>query len=229
MKVAAYSGISNLYNYDLTSSQAYIALHEMRRYGIECHWLEDYIADSNKKAEYAKDVGITVAAWKQCLYTLLMGGPLPTNATSAFVSKVSILDYLGRGEVSIEVVSERLSKLWTVLKPFRKPLKLWHKAVLTEAKDNDGIITNSLGLTRQLKRGELERAAPIIAHKLQGAEAQYIHTVTVIAEDFDFVPLGNEHDGLITLGEIPNEAIEYAGMLTGMPYLDLEAVVKDQN
>jgi hypothetical protein len=33
--------------------------------------------------------------------------------------------------------------------------------------------------------------------------------------EYGFVPIGNEHDGLITIGEIPKEAID------GMPYLNL--------
>jgi hypothetical protein len=60
------------------------------------------------------------------------------------------------------------------------------------------------------------------AFYLQGVEAGYIHWITVLSKDFGYTCLSNQHDGLVTIGEIPEEAREIAKQRSGLKYAVLE-------
>jgi hypothetical protein len=217
MKFAAYTGIANIHNYDLSSSQVFIAIEEMKKYGIQCLWLEDYISDKNKRQLYADQIGIPVSDWKQCLLTLIMGGSLPSSATSPWSEHSSILQTLKEFfNDDDDKVANALGALRLMFTELMASLKKWHRLVYKEAVTN-GTVINAIGIERKLKDFGQRPISPMIAHILQGAEAYYIHTLTTLASEHGFVPIGNEHDGLITIGEIPTAAIEEAGQLTGMP------------
>ena len=64
------------------------------------------------------------------------------------------------------------------------------------------------GLIRPIT--DFNGTAGMVAHILQGMEACFIHTLTLLADTYGFVPLVNEHDGLITLGKIQDEAKQAA-------------------
>ncbi|WP_414530543.1 hypothetical protein [Nodularia chucula] len=70
------------------------------------------------------------------------------------------------------------------------------------------------------KLHELKRR--ISAFFLQGSEAAYIHHLTIISEHFGYRCLSNQHDGLITIGEIPQEAMDIAKRNSGLKYAFLE-------
>ncbi len=63
-------------------------------------------------------------------------------------------------------------------------------------------------------RSQLKRE--LAAFVLQGQEAAFIHHLTILSVEFDFVVVANEHDGLITIGDIPVAAMEKAGELSGL-------------
>lgn len=58
--------------------------------------------------------------------------------------------------------------------------------------------------------------------RLQGREAAYIHALTLIQDDFDYEVLRNEHDGLVVVGTIPDEAREMARRISGFHRANLE-------
>ena len=60
------------------------------------------------------------------------------------------------------------------------------------------------------RKQALNRRKATLTWKLQGLEAGYIHHLTAMAEHKGFEVIGNEHDGLITLGEIPECAMAQA-------------------
>lgn len=57
---------------------------------------------------------------------------------------------------------------------------------------------------------------------LQGAEAGFIHNLTILGPAYGFQTLNNQHDGLVTIGEIPQEAVDKAIELSGLRYAKLE-------
>lgn len=58
--------------------------------------------------------------------------------------------------------------------------------------------------------------------RLQGLEAAYMHALAVLAEEYDFEFLRNEHDGAVVLGEIPAEARKRAREMSGFERARLE-------
>ena len=61
-----------------------------------------------------------------------------------------------------------------------------------------------------------QRYGVIGAHVVQGIEAGFIHTLTALSGSYGFKVIGNEHDGIITIGEIPPAAVERAKELFGL-------------
>ncbi len=221
MKAAAYTGIPNLHNYDLSSSQVRIIAHAMATEGFTCQWLEDYIANPNKRALLAKEVGISEDAWKECLCSLLMGAHLPTNTKHHSNQTAAIVTSLRQASESQdnEHLNHTLTQLRQSFLGLTKHLKQW-QAHLCQRVEAGGHLTNATGLKRSWASFQGNRGA-IVAHYLQGVEAFYIHTLTTLADEFGFQVIGNEHDGLITIGEITEDAIEKANSLTGINYLEL--------
>lgn len=54
-----------------------------------------------------------------------------------------------------------------------------------------------------------------MAWYLQGLEAAYVHALTILSEKYNYRVMANEHDGLITIGSIPEEAWKEARELSG--------------
>ena len=66
---------------------------------------------------------------------------------------------------------------------------------------------------------ELKRK--LAAFFLQGVEAGYIHWITILSKDFGYEVLSNQHDGVVVLGEIPEEAMQIAKQRSGLKYAEL--------
>ena len=58
----------------------------------------------------------------------------------------------------------------------------------------------------------------LAAFILQGREARYIHELTLLSERYGFRVIGNEHDGIVTVGEVPDEAAREAAEASGMAF-----------
>jgi hypothetical protein len=215
MKAAAYGSLIETYNYDLTSSQMALTMLEFERNGIHCPWIQSYLNEPHKRAEYARFVGVTVDTWKNCLYTILMTGHIPTNTKWQGSPVVETLEDEIKSPVE---VAAALSRLRNVLKPLARNLKKWHKRIESEAKESESV-TNMLGLIRPV--ADFNGTPGMVAHLLQGMEACFIHTLTLLGDTYGFVPLGNEHDGLITMGQIPDEAKQAAREITDLYWLEL--------
>ena len=215
MKAAAYSSIEDLHNYDLASSQMALLLHQFELYRIPCSWLEGYINDPTRRLEYARTVGVTVDIWKKCLYTILMTGHIPTNIKWKDSPVVEALEKEIHDPIELVAALGRLRKL---LSPLIKSLKLWHKIIESQAKQ-EGKVSNMFGIERPAS--DFKNTAGIVAHLLQGSEAYFIHLLTVFSWKYGFKPISNEHDGLITLGKISYEAQQKVRELTGLHCLEL--------
>jgi hypothetical protein len=220
MKQAAYGSIGNVFNYDLSSSQVYICYEGMKKHGIACSWFEEYLADKTKRAAFAEQVSVEEDVWKECFISLIMGGYLPPHTKSRYAKGLPVLENLGQGKVSEELLAERLEAFKKTVHPLMKPLRQWHKLLQAQL-IQDGQARNAIGIVRSIDDFDLKRTGQFVAHILQGAEAYFIHTLTTLSEEYGFIALGNEHDGLITLGEIPDSAIQKTKELTAMPYLEL--------
>ena len=215
MKQAAYTSIPNLHNYDLASSQMALCLHEFERHGIECPWLETYLRNTGMRDEHAQYVAVSIDTWKKCLYTLLMTGYLPTNIKW---QGSPIVEALAVEHPQPEALKGALSRFREVAKPLTRALNAWQKQIKATANES-GKLINMLGIQRPI--ASFTKSAEMVAHVLQGMEAYFIHTLTTLSTRYGFEVIGNEHDGLITLNKIPEEAIRETQRLTGLHCLEL--------
>jgi hypothetical protein len=225
-KAVAYGGIPDLYNYDLSSSQLRICrYYEFPRYGIECSWMNDYLNDSDLRNSYATAIGISPDAFKEAVIGVLMGSRLPRNGTDTAASILQALqDGLPDGVYSSERLEGIVSRFNETITPLKAALNLWHKAIMEKLK-KEGILYNALNLSLTLEQvknhaGGSKRGT-IAAHILQGSEALFIHTLTTLADFYGFQVVGNEHDGLLTIGPIPSTAILETQRLTNLECLEL--------
>ncbi|MGB3421317.1 MAG: hypothetical protein WBA52_12945 [Dolichospermum sp.] len=82
---------------------------------------------------------------------------------------------------------------------------------LTPYKDAKGELKDVNTLKRKLS-----------AFFLQGSEAGFIHHLTILSTTYEFRCINNQHDGLVTIGEIPQEAVDIARQRSGLRYAKLE-------
>ena len=233
MKEAAFSNVENLKNYDLRSSQAIGLIQQFELAGLDTSWLERYKDNKKAKYEYSTQIGISVDTWKRCLCALLMGGSLPKRALEE--SSSSVMNYLmEEADGDFIQAAEYLSKFTEVVKPLKEQIDLWHNWLLEEYCLKIGTrvkgklyIKNPTGITLcvdELPDGKQiwKRKSTIAAFFLQGQEAALIHNLTTLSLEYDYKVLQNEHDGLITIGIIPSEAVERASLMSNMKYVSLE-------
>lgn len=244
LKFAMYNQINDLNNYDLKSSQAVILRHFMREAGIPCPWLDEYLDNPEAKAEYAQQVGFKGSGaedcWKNCLYALFMGAALPwrTDKPEEFRSiELKIYEQVG----TLEGLQPAYERFKAVVGPLKESIDKWHDYLLNTFANNPENIRRSGRLVYVRNacnmpfcvtpsdksitaKNKIKRE--LAAHMLQGQEACFIHHLTLLGKDYDYRPIGNEHDGLIVIGEIPPEAIELAKERSGLP---ADAVLAQKN
>ncbi|MGB3544701.1 hypothetical protein, partial [Rubrivirga sp.] len=79
--------------------------------------------------------------------------------------------------------------------------------------------TGSLLRLKGLSPSKLRRK--LAAHLLQGLEAEFIHRLTLLGAEYGFVAVSNQHDGLVTQGEVPEAAVEQARAESALEVADL--------
>jgi hypothetical protein len=250
-KAAAYSGIENLRNYDLKSSQVAGLIQEFELAGLDAQWLINYKNNPNAKKEYAAQIGISVDCWKTCLCSLLFGASLnsPTRAKSKLdsLSEVnskklnSVIDNLSaEADGDTDKFGEYYDKFFKCVKPLKKELDKWHKILLEWAekskypgKAGKFFIENSLGKKLCMtdlyeKYDEWQVISKLASFVLLGRESCFIHHLTILSKEYNYQVIGNEHDGLVVLGVIPDEAVQKAAESSGLKDPILEEKPFDQ-
>lgn len=220
LKKAARSGITGLENYDIKSSQLTLLRQRLKDAGYDVSGLRHFF--SHDKEEIAERIGISRGTFKGAMYAVLYHGRL-------WYSWEDALDNLSEGNLTAIprlIFDERPSeanvvynKLADVLMPLREAREQLAEYRLNEffeaEKDRDGTISNQCGVKFKPDDVEHKREQKIRAmvHCLQGDEAALIHHLTVLSkEEFEgnYEVLANEHDGIITIGKIPQEATDIA-------------------
>jgi hypothetical protein len=236
MKLASTLGVTNLYNYDLVSSQVNGLIQEFARHGLVTDWLENYRDDPNAKVKFAKLIGVDVATWKICLLATIMGSTISRNPNSSVYN--ALLDFQIRVFKNADGLSQRFVNFIIAIKPLKAELDKWHNILignwvdkstdsLTYKYKNLKLMRNATGMKaivgKILKNGSVKTLInrsqlkrELAAFILQGQEAAFIHHLTILSNKFNYVVIGNEHDGLITIGEIPVAAMQKAGELSGL-------------
>jgi hypothetical protein len=230
-KAAMYSGIEGVRNYDLKASQPRILADELRRARIACPWLDEYLADPEAKTRYAAIVGLSQATWKVSLLSAmfggLRGGYLIGDGRGVSEAIEAVRAEKGEGESGRATwarVRAELGPLATASAQLARHLS----ATLPETATKGGgaYVVNAVGAklyTRGVKATK-KGAGCLLAHVLQGREARYIHALCALSERYGFAVLSHEHDGLVTKGDVPPDAMAEAARVAEMG--DAELVVK---
>lgn len=161
------------------------------------------------------------------MYGLLMGASLP-EPNNAAKSKGSIPGLIREAYAEAEFHAG-YKRLHDVLQPLSDTIKQWHDYLAREAnrrsvRGRPRKLKNDIGCKFDMSewRTPFELRSQLAAHLLQGREAYFVGTLAVQAAKYGFVPIAHEHDGLVTLGEIPPQAIEETIAATGILSLAVE-------
>jgi hypothetical protein len=225
MKEAAYAGVPGLRNYDLKSSQPRILLQRLlevpEEHRPDTSWIEAYLADPGAKYRFSQRAGVSVDTWKSALCAVMMGASLPKqwDGSKGEVARLVGMDHPGNENHVYQQLRAQLAEL-------HGEIQRWHDYLIdhklkTEAFSSRGgrMIRNESG--RRLALSDLDkrryrRRGQVAAFYLQGLEAAFIHTLAGLENEFGYRVLANEHDGLVTLGEIPAEAVARAAASSGL-------------
>jgi hypothetical protein len=157
---------------------------------------------------------------------------ITNNSISIYLLK----EFKGNYEAS----KAALVNLRQTLREINNSLSEWHTwlvekhiPLVSTTNSSGQSITNKAGMTFDLepykvnglwtsdKKSMSELKSRLAAFLLQGAEAAFIHALTYLSNNYEFDCLNNQHDGLITYGEVPKEAIEKAIQQSGLIYAKL--------
>ena len=231
MKHAAFSGIPNVHNYDLKSSQVLGLKQQFEEAGISTEAVTEVLRIN--KAVKAAELGLTTEAFKKIVIEVIMGAALPAFEKAGKCKfDNSVYDDIIAG--AIGNVEEVYNRVYTWLQPLKTDLDKWHDMLVTNAfatKSRKSYINNRCEVGFYLgdysnKQGKIinktDLRRKLAAYFLQGQEAGFIHHLTVLSKKYGFTVLSNQHDGLVTQGEIPAEAVVEASQLSGLKYAQLE-------
>lgn len=239
-KKAAYDGDPEIKNYDIRSSQATILREMLRESGVEAPWLDKYLEAD--KSEYADRVGVDVDTWKTCLYAVLYGASL-VRPHRFHQSRGEVREALHEYAASVQVqhpeegsveniALKRYEALLQELGPFYRRVRTWRKTLVNEWLPSQWV-HNRAGKTIRNEAGALLRKEEfsswsgrdqenrLAAFVIQGREAAFIHHLTVLMPAYHTLPISNEHDGLVVVGAVEDQAIQEAREAAGTSYLSL--------
>jgi len=231
MKQAAFDGIADVHNYDLRSSQGYALLQELRLAGIDDSWLAAHLGPGAFE-QHAAQLGLTKKMFKGFFFSTIMGAThqwLERDIVGNIQAKLQ--NHFGDDAAAARAMFDRVVKQLT---PLRQTVRLWaewlvespdcpHRKKTQRRQYLENAAGQKLLLDGSREARELKRKAA--AHMLQGQEAAYIHHLTILSKTYGFVPVSNQHDGLVTAGQVPTEAQAKAAALSGFrdAYLELKS------
>jgi hypothetical protein len=226
-KKAGMMNIDNVCNYDIRSSQIAALCQEAEKIGIDTSILRNYINNPKAKIDYAIKSGfvdqnddVISTVWKKCLMSLVFGS--------------SMAKYYGAPYDIIEEFDEnRVKDLFPLFQkavsPFLQLRNEWYDnldrymEIHSRNHKHGRFYTNASGMKINLSKDDIGKCKKkLSAFILQGLESGFIHHLTIIAKDYDYRVLSNEHDGLVTIGKIPDEAIQIAKGRSGFELAKLE-------
>lgn len=241
----ALKDIPNVHNYDLKSSQVNGLIQWFEIAGLDPSWLVEYL--SQDKQVFADMVGIPKEVWKTCFMALIFSAQVKKyfKIEDFKDPDTAIMETLSKYAQTISdekeypfVAFDFYGKFVDVVMPLRAEIMKWQNWLLStyiphvafQPQGDIGII-NRTGAFFKLSdykdskgkwknTNELKRK--VSAFYLQGGEAAFIHHLTTMSEAYGFEVLGNFHDGIVTIGEVPQEAIEQAKENSALKYAQLE-------
>lgn len=231
MKEAARGRLKDVVNYDLKSSQPFGLIQQFEEAiasgakGIDTGWLVHYTSEATAKNLYAETAGIPVDTWKRVLCGVIMGASLPENILCSNGAVRGALE-----EVPGLNIKAAYERIYDLIQPLKVSIDAWHEYLRTTFIKRNAktcrrgrYVENAAGMRFFVDEinEPWELGARLAAFVLQGQEAAFVHTLTTLAPEHGFDVIGNEHDGVVTIGAVPEEAVEEAARRSGLRYARL--------
>ena len=248
VKAASIKGLERARNYDVKSCHdtALRILFSAEHFDVDdAGYFDDYerkdAGDGDAKKAAADYIGCTRKTFKSCHHALKQqASPITPFGKNDERIVPDIYAYLRDDHlvddphVALKKFRKLTARLRTALKEWREKLEVraWKEAV----RNQHGVyFKNAVGMRFPLHKyqdpnADKAKLTPkgrrrLAAHVLQGMEAYFVHTLAALLKEKDGVDvIANEHDGLITLGDVPNTAVQEAQRITG--YDGMEFVPK---
>lgn len=237
MKHAAFTGIENIHNYDLQSAHGYVLLQELKLAGIDGAWVENHLGKGVFE-QRASALNLPKRLYKKLFFATINGAShhwkdektsrkKPRKREKPGAIQEELLDHFK----DVQAAREKFGEVVAALKPLKKIVEEYRTWLLSptcphrKKTERREYILNAAGQELPTSHEEFEQK--VIANILQGRESAFIHHLTILSKKHSFTVVSNQHDGLVTLGKIPDEAKVEAGKLSGFeqPFLDIKAFV----
>lgn len=225
MKAAAYSGVPEVHNYDIKSSQMYCLRSQFEQAnlagaGLDDSWVRHYIQTPEAKHVYAERVGVPAEVWKDCLYALVMGAGVGESGSVVRILAGAVADE------SEFTAAHRSFKRVTA--PLRHELGKWHSWLLAEYLPRHSAVEGGRVYVPNVWGGKYHYGEDLakdsrlcvrklVAHLLQGQEGFLVSRILYYGKLIGVQPQMHEHDGLVASGVIPPEVFARAGAEAGIP------------
>lgn len=244
VKALAYD-LPGVHNYDIKSSQT-VGLRQLATELQELGWdvstapLDAYL-DKGGKDWAAGEYDLPRSLVKRVEHAVKFGGVIPDSIAQAehlkreTGHKPEIAQHVEEYYFTEEARNEALEKLQAIFEPQAEMIQSLARGLLEEYWDahkqrggrgKGWVMRNHAGITfcpYDYEEGHVRRSKAM-AWYLQGLEASYVHATTILSNEYDYDVIANEHDGCITIGEVPEEAKARAQKLSG--YHDAKLVEK---
>lgn len=214
-------------NYDIRGSQLACILSYGKKHGFDYNDIDLYVKDKSYRQTLADRIGIPVGLLKKLILILIFGGhdTIPIHESNSF--KDTFFEY---GYSDINEILKLHQSFKRVVRGIRDNIYRWYEdceTILNHHNHSRGNDRYYNGVTI-VKKARLKKRKHISAFLLQGMEASFILELINQSDRklMDYYFISYEYDGLITFGEIPEKAIEYAKIVSGFSeaILELKAI-----
>jgi hypothetical protein len=209
---------------------------------VSANPLDDYIGAGGKRGAAARH-GLPVGLVKRAEHAVKYGASLPETKRDALLKaqrtvrrcggsihdRQAVVDHIPeiamlahRADVDTDEALRALRAIFLPIRRLVQQLGCYLCGIYWERRKQSGgpggsHVKNAAGVAinlYSLDRGH-ERASTMMAWYLQGLESAHVHALTALSDDYGYEVVGNEHDGLITIGAIPAAAEDEARQMSG--------------
>ena len=228
--IEEYIGVK-INNYDLKASQMAAICSYAKRAGLpEFETIKEYVKDPNIKVEIAKKLGIKVEYLKVLLLAKLFGSSdditeKTKNTYDNILEDAGVKGKANKINLLFNLKNDIARNLFNDINRYFDSIPEIEKLFDRKIIGKDEWISNGcvwVNTNKFKNRSEYYYKKTISAFALQGLESYFIYTLINMATKYNYKVLSYEYDGIICIGEIPEEAINEAIRITGFDDAILE-------
>lgn len=228
-------------NYDIRSCHVQCLRHLFAEYGQDSKWLSEYVTMGSEY--YADALGVPTSLWKQMLYSTLNGARTKidtncpeANALTEILMRHFCLNRFQPKKHELIKVHNAFARYQEIVNPMVREVSKIRKLIVdnpTNGRIKKPRWVNACGLSFMGTDTRFE--SKLLAFMVQGLEAQFIHTLSHPDNcvKYGYTVVDNEHDGICTIGDIPQEAIADVQASTGInmdivkkPHIDAQRALE---